>query len=72
MCGKEGEGIAVRDHIESNHPKGISLPCKVYGNTLKSRKQLRRHKCNSLIVNGIDKMYAWYNRFGLGRKHINY
>ena len=49
VCGKEGEGIAIRDHIESNHLKGIMLPCNTCGNTLKSRKQLRRHKCNSLM-----------------------
>ena len=48
VCGKEGEGIAIRDHIESNHLEGISLPCNVCGNTFRSRNQLRRHKYTCL------------------------
>ena len=28
MCGKEGVGIAIRDHIEANHLDGIALPCE--------------------------------------------
>ena len=46
VCGKEGEGIAIRDHIESKHLEGVSLPCNTCGNTFKTRRQLRVHKYN--------------------------
>ena len=46
VCGKEGEGIAIRDHIESKHLEGISLPCNTCGNTFKTRRKLRMHKYN--------------------------
>ena len=46
VCGKEGEGIAIRDHIESKHLEGVSLPCNTCGNTFKTRRQLRMHKYN--------------------------
>ena len=45
VCGKEGAGIAIRDHIEANHLEGVSLPCNVCGNKFRSRIILRRHKC---------------------------
>ena len=44
VCEKEGEGIAIRDHIESNHLEGVVLPCDICRNTFRSRNQLRRHK----------------------------
>ena len=47
VCGKEGEGIAIRDHIEANHLEGVSLPCNVCEKTFRSRIILRRHKCTS-------------------------
>ena len=45
VCGKEGAGIAIRDHIEANHLEGISLPCSLCEKTFRSRWSLRRHKC---------------------------
>ena len=45
VCGKEGKGIAIRDHIEANHLGGVSLPCNVCGKVFRSRAILRRHKC---------------------------
>ena len=47
LCGKEGAGIAIRDHIEANHLEGVSLPCNVCGKTFRSRKILRLHKCDA-------------------------
>ena len=44
VCGKEGAGIAIRDHIEANHLEGVSLPCNVCGKTFRSRIGLRKHK----------------------------
>ena len=45
VCGKEGQGIAIRDHIEANHLEGVSLPCNVCGKEFRSRMILRKHKC---------------------------
>ena len=46
VCGKEGAGIAIRDHIEANHLEGVSLPCNVCGKEFRSRQILRKHACN--------------------------
>ena len=45
VCGKEGEGIAIRDHIEANHLEGVSLPCNVCGKVFRSRAMLGKHDC---------------------------
>ena len=45
VCGKEGAGIAIRDHIEANHLEGIALPCNICGKTFRSRMLLRKHTC---------------------------
>ena len=44
ICGKEGQIVAIRDHIEANHLEGISLPCSQCEKTFRSRKTLRMHK----------------------------
>ena len=48
VCGKEGQSMGIRDHIEANHLEGISLPCNTCGKTFRSRNYLRRHKCSVL------------------------
>ena len=48
VCGKEGKGNAIKDHIEANHIEGIVLPCNFCEKTFRSRNALRhhnRHKC---------------------------
>ena len=45
VCGKEGAGIAIRDHIEANHLEGVSLPCNICRKTFKTRMMLGKHKC---------------------------
>ena len=45
VCGKEGQWVAIRDHIEANHIEGVSLPCNVCGKECRSRMSLRKHKC---------------------------
>ena len=45
VCGKEGAGVAIRDHIEANHLEGVALPCNICGKTYRSRMLLRKHKC---------------------------
>ena len=51
VCGKEGQWVAIRDHIESNHLEGVSLPCNVCEKTFRSRTTLRRHNnsCRSSL-----------------------
>ena len=43
MCGKEGQAIAIKDHIEANHLEGVSLPCNFCEKTFRSRAGLRQH-----------------------------
>jgi len=43
VCGKEGQGIAIKDHIEANHLEGVSLPCNFCEKTFRSRAGLRQH-----------------------------
>jgi len=43
VCGKEGQIVAIRDHIEANHLEGIILPCNFCAKTFRSRSYLRRH-----------------------------
>ena len=45
VCGKEGQAVNIRDHIEAKHLEGVSLPCNVCEKTFRSRKILRSHKC---------------------------
>ena len=44
VCGKEGMGSAIKDHIEANHLEGIVIPCNICDKTFKSRNSLRHHK----------------------------
>ena len=45
VCGKEGHGMNIRDHIEVYHLEGISLPCNICERTFRSRSSLRKHAC---------------------------
>ena len=47
VCGKEGAPSAIRDHIESHHLEGVSLPCNACEKTFRSRTTLRKHNCKS-------------------------
>ena len=51
VCGKEGKGNAIKDHIEANHIEGIVLPCNLCEKTFRSRKTLREHKRLQICVN---------------------
>ena len=44
VCGKEGEGPAIRDHIEANHLEKINIPCNLCEKMSGSRRALRKHK----------------------------
>ena len=43
VCGKEGMGSAIKDHIEANHIEGIVIPCNLCEKTFRSRNALRLH-----------------------------
>ena len=43
VCGKEGDGSIIRDHIEANHLEGVSLPCNYCGKKFRSRDYLKHH-----------------------------
>ena len=43
VCGKEGLGSAIKNHIEVNHLEGIVLPCNHCASTFKTREGLRTH-----------------------------
>ena len=38
VCGKEGMGSAIKDHIEANHLEGIVIPCNLCDKTFRYRK----------------------------------
>ena len=44
VCGKEGKGNAIKDHIEANHLDGIIIPCNICQKTFRSRNSFRKHK----------------------------
>ena len=44
VCGKKGQGMQIRDHIEANHLEGIVIPCNRCDKTYRSRNALRCHK----------------------------
>ena len=52
VCGKEGKGNAIKNHIEANHLGGIVLPCNQCEKTFRYRNGLKggyRKKNNSFI-----------------------
>ena len=44
VCGKEGHGHHIKDHIEANHLEGIIIPCNLCDKTFRSRRTLSYHK----------------------------
>ena len=43
VCGKEGRRDDIKRQIETNHLEGVSFPCNLCGNILRSRKTLSTH-----------------------------
>ena len=48
VCGKEGTGTQIRNHIEANHLEGISIPCDHCDKTFSLRQTLRKHNLRHL------------------------
>ena len=46
VCGKEGQTVNIRDHIEANHLEGVSLPCNACGKVFRTRGALRHHRAS--------------------------
>jgi len=44
VCGKEGPGTNIMNHIESKHITGVSHTCNICGTTARSRPALSMHK----------------------------
>ena len=44
VCGKEGKFSHIRDHNESNHLEGVSIPCDHCYKTFLPRMILRLHE----------------------------
>ena len=44
VCGKEGQSIPIREHIEKYHIGGLEVPCSLCGKIFKARESLRKHK----------------------------
>ena len=43
VCGKEGHGTLIRDHIEANHLEGVSIPCNFCSRTFQTRNAFSQH-----------------------------
>ena len=43
VCGKEGMGKNIKDHIEANHLEGVVLPCSQCEKTFRCRNTLKWH-----------------------------
>ena len=50
VCGKEGRGSAIKDHIEANHLEGIIIPCNLCDKTFRSRNALRHHNRQKCVI----------------------
>ena len=44
LCGKKGCWMQIRNHIESNHLEGVSIPCDHCDKIFSSRNSLSQHK----------------------------
>jgi len=44
VCGKEGPGTNIMNHIESKHITGFSHTCTICGTTARTRNAMRMHK----------------------------
>ena len=43
VCGKEGHGSNIKNHIKANHMEGLSVPCNICDKIFRSRNALGQH-----------------------------
>ena len=55
VCGKEGFGGNIKEHIEANHLEGVVVPCRLCTKTFRSRNDLRQH--NNFGASQQTKMF---------------
>jgi len=60
VCGKEGLGRNIKDHIESNHIYGVSIPCNFCEKTFRTTASLRGHTTRAHTVQS-DSLSAVLN-----------
>ena len=51
VCGKEGISSAIKDHIETNHLEGISIPCNLCEKICRSKSALKQHHYRHKYLN---------------------
>jgi len=58
VCGKEGQGRDIKDHIEANHIEGLSIPCNYCEKTCRSRASFRAHnkRFHTLTFSGHEML----------------
>ena len=54
VCGKEGRGSNITDHIENNHMEGFHIPCKFCELIFETRMALRAHVRTSHVMNDLN------------------
>ena len=54
VCGKEGRGSNITDHIENNHMEGFHIPCKFCELIFETRMALRAHVRTSHVMNDMN------------------
>ena len=54
VCGKEGRGSNITDHIENNHMEGFHIPCKFCEQMFETRMALRAHVRTSHVINDMN------------------
>ena len=47
ICGKEGQGVNIRNHIETKHLEGIALSCNLCEQLFKTKRTLAQHKLST-------------------------
>ena len=64
VCGKEGMGSAIKDHIEANHIEGIALPCNLCEKVFRSGNGLKLHnRCHHKNNQTCYKLLKVYPTF---------
>ena len=43
VCGKEGQSINIKQHVEAQHLEGVSIPCEICEKMFRSRNNLSAH-----------------------------